>query len=55
MVENAVQIKSEIMIIPDASAKNQENIMCKKKYVWNCGIYTRENSIYLTYYWRFSN
>lgn len=47
MVENAVQIKSEIMINPDASAKNQENIMCKKRYVWNRGIYTYENSIYL--------
>ena len=43
----SVQIKSEIMINPDASAKNQENIMCKKKYVWNRGIYTYGNSIYL--------
>lgn len=35
------------MINPDASAKNQENIMCEKRYVWNRGIYTYENSIYL--------
>ena len=35
------------MINPDASAKNQENIVCKKKYVWNRGIYTYKNSIYL--------
>ena len=34
-IENVIQIKSEIMTNVAANVKIQENIVCKKDYIWN--------------------